>query len=156
MREKVLIVGIGNPIRQDDGLGPYCEGLINKTLSQEQGKLVDCLAVHQLDVIHCEIFACYPNIIFIDADASDGPEPFVLQEITPEPAPLVFASHIGSIPDLMSLTARLYGVNPRAFLVIVRGTSFEVGEGLSSRAENNGMKAAEFVKGLINEVLPPG
>ncbi len=156
--KKILLVGIGNPIRQDDGIGPYCVNLLKEIeiLKREKRELVDYMVVHQLDMIHCEAFARYSLIIFIDADAEEGYEPFRKEEVNRKPESQPFTSHIGSIPDILSLTAGLYGVMPQAYLVAIRGLSFEVGEELSSTAVSNAQKAIVVIKNLIDQFFPLG
>lgn len=154
MKRKVLVVGIGNEIRQDDGIGPFSVNLIREIWSDEKRELVDLMTVHQLDVLHCDIFTGYPVIIFIDADAGQGNESFRIEEIRPEPASRPFTSHIGSIPDLLSLTGTLHETTPRAYLVAVKGASFEVGEGLSRTAVNNVRQALAALDKLIGEFFP--
>jgi len=156
VKQKVLVVGIGNPVRQDDGIGPYCVKILQQTLDGAKRKLVDCMTVHQLDVIHCDTFSEYPFIIFIDADALNGPEAFRLEVIHPEPGPQPFTSHIGSIPEILSLTGSIFGVFPKAYLVAVRGMSFEVGEDLTPVAVKNANEALEIVNRLIDELFPLG
>jgi len=154
MERKALVVGIGNRIRQDDSIGHYCVELLLKKLGPEKKELVDCLSVHQLDVVFCDLFAQYPLIIFLDADARDGKEPFLLEEVFPEPVSSPFTSHIGSIPDILSLTQRLYGVRPQAYITAVRGENFEIGEEISRTAAHNACKAVERVCRLISEFFP--
>ncbi len=154
MKQKALVVGIGNQLRQDDGLGPYCVDLMKETRSRVKDKLVDYLVVHQLDVIHSEIFAKYQFIIFIDADAQKGPDPFRVEEITPEPKSRAFTTHIGSSSDILSLTKSLYGVVPKAYLVAVRGSSFEAGDSLSLTAIKNAKKALVFIEELTHQFFP--
>lgn len=154
MDRKVLVVGIGNVIRQDDGVGAFCAALIEENLQEEKKKLVDVITVHQLDVLHCEQFARYELLIFIDADARVGEAPFVVEEAASQPDSRHFTSHIGSIPDLLVLTGTLYGKTPRAYTVAVRGRIFEAGDRLSPEACRNARKAITEVIRLIDEVLP--
>ena len=153
---KVLIVGIGNEIRQDDGIGPYCLKLLKHMPAYANNKLVDCLTVHQLDITHCTTFADYGLIIFIDAAAGDSPQSVRVEEIKPKPQPRNFTSHIGSIYDILSLTQSLYGVTPKGYLVAVSGLSFEVGEGLSHTALKNATIAIQIVQELTDKFLPLG
>ncbi len=155
MRQKLLLVGIGNPIRQDDNIGQYCVSILQEKLNGEKKKLVDFITVHQLDVIHCEVFSRYQFILFIDADAKNGPETFRLEEVFPEPESHPFTSHIGSVNDILSLTGWIFGFVPRAYLLAVRGMSYEVGEGLTPEAVKNAGEAIQAVDKLIDELFPP-
>jgi len=152
--KRVLVVGIGNQIRQDDAIGPYVIDLLEKRLQPEKKELVDFMVVHQLDLVHCEKFAGYTLIIFIDADAVQGDEDVRVEEVLPRPGVHPFTTHIGSIPDLMALTHNLYGVSPKTYLIAVKGWAFEVGEGLSPEALKNAGTAYDFACKLIDEFLP--
>lgn len=154
MKKKALAVGIGSLIREDDGIGPYCIKLLQQKKSWAKKELVDYLVVHQLDVIHCTVFAEYELIVFIDADAQDGTDIIRVEEILPEPKPHYFTSHIGSISDIISLTGGLFGVTPKAYLVAVKGSSFAVGDVLTSAAQENSQKAVEVVQQLIDKIFP--
>lgn len=156
MNKKILVVGIGNPIRQDDGIGPYCAAQMQNDCKWENNKLVDYMVVHQLDVVYGEIFAGYELILFFDADALEGSEAFRLEKIRPQPRHHPFTSHIGSVPDILSLAAEIYGAVPQAFLVAVRGLTFGVGEGLSPVAMSNAEKAVKAAQTLIDELFPLG
>lgn len=156
MKKRALAVGIGNPIRQDDGIGIYCINLLQQKESWAKKELVDYLVVHQLDVIHCSIFAEYELVILIDADAQNEPDAIRVEEILPEPKPHYFTSHIGSISDILSLTEGLYGVTPKAYLLAVKGSSFDVGDKLSLSAQENADKAVELVLQLIDKFFPLG
>lgn len=154
IKPKVLIVGVGNPIRQDDDIGPYCVRIFQQESNELKKKLVDCMTVHQLDVLHCEIFARYQCIIFIDADACPGTEPIRLEEVSPQPKAQPFTTHIGSISDIMYFTEHLCGVTPKVYLLAIKGLSFEVGEGLSPVAVKNSEEALLILNKLINESFP--
>lgn len=154
MKKKALAVGIGSLIREDDGIGPYCVKLLQQKESWAKKELVDYLVVHQLDVIHCAVFAEYELVIFIDADAQDGYDIIRVEEILPEPKPHHFTSHIGSISDIMSLTGGLFGVTPKAYLAAVKGASFGVGDTLSPEAKENSREAVEIVQQLIDKFFP--
>ncbi len=154
MDRKALVVGMGNIIRQDDGIGPYCINLLKDNMTQEKKKLVDFMTVHQLDVLHCQRFAGYELLIFIDADARAGGEPFIVEEADSLPHSRHFTSHIGSIPDLLAMTGTLYGKTPRAYIVAIRGRDFEVGDRLSPEAMQNAAQAAREVSRLIDQAFP--
>jgi hydrogenase maturation protease len=152
--KKVLIVGIGNPIRQDDDLGPHCIRQLEEKLSVNNKELVDLMIVHQLDVLHCNVFAEYQMVIFIDADARLENNSVIVEEISPEPQQKQFTSHIGSIADIMALTGNMFGITPKTYLIAIKGASFEIGEGLSPVALDNAETALQKINYLINEFFP--
>ena len=65
---KILVVGYGNSVRSDDGVGIY----IAERLSELRIPAVDALVMQQLVTELVENFSSYSQIIFADA-SQDGP-----------------------------------------------------------------------------------
>lgn len=128
----LLVIGIGNPSRGDDALGPICiEGLQALDLPG-----VELLTDYQLQVEYVLDLHGRDRIIFIDAAAS-GPEPFAFVPIQAE-ADTSYSSHALSPQSLLAAYARHYRqAAPSAFLLAIRGHRFELGEPLSQAAQQN-------------------
>lgn len=130
---KTLILGWGNPARQDDGLGPALVSIL-------ADRSIDGLTVdtdYQLQIEDAADVARYDRVVFVDADRS-GPEPFSCRRLEPSTSGLGFSSH--SVPPgaLLALTRDLFHRQPEAWLVGIRGYEFDrLHEGLSSRAVEN-------------------
>jgi len=62
----MLIVGIGNPIRSDDGIGNYvCEKINSMTVPG-----IETLCMHQLQVEFIEMFSGYDTVMIVDASVN--------------------------------------------------------------------------------------
>ena len=136
-----LMLGWGNEGRGDDGLGPAFARLFAERALD--GLTVDC--DYQLQVEDAYEVARYPRVIFVDADRS-GPEPFSLQRLAPATQGLSFSSHSVTPGGLLALTRELWGREPEAWLLGIRGYEFDrFEENLSPAARANLAAAAAYV-----------
>jgi len=128
----ILIIGIGNPSRGDDALGPLCmHGLEALHLAD-----VELITDFQLQVEFALDLAGRRQVVFVDAAAS-GPEPYELRALG-QPQGMGHTSHAIS-PEAVLATCTRVGVKPPAVLHVlaIRGYSFELGAGLSPQARRN-------------------
>jgi len=126
-----LVVGIGNPSRGDDALGP----LALERLSQMQLAGVELLTDFQLQVEHALDLEGRSEVIFIDASVeSHAPFDFAPVEATADASA---TTHALSPAALLDTYRRLIGRPPPARVLAIRGYAFELGEPLSERAANN-------------------
>jgi len=88
-------------------------------------------------------------VVFADATAEGGNEP-ALVEIGPS-AGIAFTSHEMSPASVLALCHELFGRAPRAYLLVVRGYDWEMGEGLSERARANLARATKVLRRFLKE-----
>jgi len=128
----VLLIGIGNPSRGDDAIGPLAIERLEKLGLPETELLTD----FQLQVEHALDLVGRREIVFIDAAVS-GTEPFSFRPV----APAVDASattHALSPAAVLDAFLRVTGAPlPAAFILAVRGYDFELGASLSHAAVAN-------------------
>jgi hydrogenase maturation protease len=141
----VLVVGYGNPGRQDDGLGPE----IVQELEQLKLPGLTLEADYQLSIEHAADLEQSDKVIFVDA-AVQGPEPFEVKRLEAV-RNIEFTSHALGPEAVLAICRDTYKRVPEALLVAVRGYSFEFAEGLTDKARENKSKALEFIKNLIDQ-----
>lgn len=126
-----LVIGIGNPGRLDDGLGPaFAERIEHEALPG-----VDVLTEYQLNIEHAADIAARGNILF--ADAAAGPGPCFLRRLLPRHA-AAFSTHAMAPEAVLALARDTLGWQGRAYLLGLRGSVFDgFGEGLSTSALAN-------------------
>ena len=151
---ETLVLGWGNPGRGDDGLGPALAELLG-----ERAPGVEVDSDYQLQVEDAAECAASRRVIFVDADRS-GPEPFSCRRLTAATSGLSFTSHSVSPAGLLALTRELFGREPEAWVVGVRGYEFDsFHEGLSRRARANLDAAADYLSSALRagrlEEVPP-
>ena len=129
MTGNTLIVGYGNPLRGDDGVG---QAVARAFADEAAIDGVDTVACFQLTPELAERFAAATRVVLVDAAA--GPEAGEVSVIPLRPAP-ARASTLGHYVEpaqLLHMAQSLYGRSPEAYLVTVGAGSLELGEGLSA------------------------
>jgi hydrogenase maturation protease len=122
-----LIIGYGNPLRGDDGVGWH----VSKELAAHlQDSNIEILPSHQLAPELAEKISRSRLVLFIDATCEGSPGEWTCNEIRPDCEAAVF-SHVASPSGLLQLARSLYGDVPPAWLFTVCGNSFGFGEDLS-------------------------
>ena len=140
---RVLVFGIGNPGREDDGLGARAVELV--AALRLPG--VTCDANYQLNVEDALTCSMHDVVIFVDA-AKRIRAPFTWSEVTGGAAVPAMTHALG--PEaVLTVCAGLYGRKPEAHVLGIRGHRFGVGEGLSPQSEGNLREAVRFLKGFL-------
>lgn len=125
----ILIIGYGNPLRSDDGIGWHAA----EQLSRQPPSLdVKVLTRYQLTPELAEDVCESSAVIFIDAVRDGEPGEVTFEPIAPRPDQPTF-SHELSPAAVLELSQRLYHRCPTAFMVSLCGECFDHGESLSTR-----------------------
>jgi hydrogenase maturation protease len=145
---RILVLGYGNPGRQDDGLGPAVAAGIDRlgwsnitAYDNYQLNIEDALEVAEHDVVW-----------FVDA-AKAGPSPYDVRDLSPAPT-IEFTSHIVAPEAILAIASQLYGKTPRAFLLAIRGYQFEFVEELTEGAADNLRVALNMLTDRIRASCP--
>ncbi len=122
----ILIIGIGNTLRGDDGAGQHAAYLLAEALV---GEAVDVVACHQLTLELSEPLARAASAVFIDAEIGGDAGEIRVRPLVPAGAELF--TH-GLTPEiLLSAALALYGRAPEAWLYTICGEDFGYKEQLS-------------------------
>ena len=124
---RILIIGFGNPLRSDDGLGWHVAQLLSRELNRAD---VQVIAAHQLTPELAESASHAERLIFVDASRTGKPGTQTCQPVTPGVS-LNRHSHDLSPSAVLELARELYGRFPLAHLLTITGASFETGETMS-------------------------
>jgi hydrogenase maturation protease len=155
----VLVVGIGNPLRGDDGVGPGVAARL-AALLEARGALV--LEVHQLLPELAEDVACASQVVLVDAVAGRAPGSVRVEELLTGTAAGAGGvrealaggafSHGFGCAGLLALAGALYGSAPAARLVGVGIAGTEPGAALSPEVRRALPRAAQAVLEAIEEM----
>jgi hydrogenase maturation protease len=145
---RTLVIGFGNPGRRDDGLGP----LLAESAAGWDLPGVEALSDYQLNIEHAADVAEADLVIFIDA-AREGESPYSFYRAQPK-AQAYFSTHALEPENVLETCREVYGKLTPAFVLAVRGETFEMGEGLSGSAEANASRAGSFLAGLLRQADP--
>jgi hydrogenase maturation protease len=127
----LLIYGVGNVGRQDDGLGPL---LVERLEAAGVPDDVSLESGYQLAPEDALLLSRHAAVLFVDATVAPGAvEPYTVHEVSPSEV-VSFSTHVVSMASLLALCARLYGRAPRAAALAIPGHGFEINAAVSDRA----------------------
>ncbi len=141
-----LIIGYGNPLRADDGLGPLLAEKLAAALPEKTAKVV---TAHQLTPeLALEIAAPeIDRVLFVDAKRQLETA-FNLEQLPPNDAGS--CGHQTSPALLLSICAQLYQSPRLGWLLCVTGEDFSFAQQLSKTAKKNlaaaTQQAIEFIR----------
>jgi len=143
---RVIIIGYGNIDRGDDGAGCAVVNLLREkwgiaplenfdTGMDDLGHEVDSVFVSQLVPEIMEILTIYEKIFFVDAHVGEETARMHCARVMPEYTHTIFTHHM-TPPVLLAFLKTLYGHEPEAYLVSVRGYDFDFKQSLSGRTQS--------------------
>ena len=141
---RILVAGIGNPIRSDDGIGPY----ITQCIEARGMAGVTTAIYHQLHTELTDEFLKFDAVIIADAAVEGNAVEFY--PLTKEAVSPVASSHHVNAALLVSLAKRLYQNELNLMVCSVRGYDFEMGEKISSHGKKNADEAVSIISDWIN------
>jgi len=137
-----LVIGFGNTLRGDDGVGQVVAELVRQRRPD-----VQVLTFHQLVPELAERISRANVVVFIDADPNGAPGSVHTASIGSSTDPVLHHSLQPS--HLMGLARDLGGSSVVAWLVRVSAASFDFGAGLSPQVFTAVPAAARAVQRLI-------
>jgi hydrogenase maturation protease len=146
---RVLIVGFGNPLRRDDGVGWLAA---SELLAAFPSSEVEVIRVPQLTPELAERVSQTHAVIFIDAARDRAPGELRCQPLQPAPENTRF-SHQLSPAAVLGLARELYGANPQAFAITLGGECFDHGESLSDTVADVLPRLLAMVDSLAQQLL---
>lgn len=149
---KILVSGYGNPGRQDDGLAAILVERLEQWAGMEGLDHISFDINYQLSIEDAEQIAAYDVVVFVDA-SMEGIEDIFLSRVSGR-NDLAFTTHAASPDFVVRICRDLFRKEPQAFLLHIKGFSWEFAEGLSEGASRNLERAFELMKkGLKNPRL---
>jgi hydrogenase maturation protein HypF len=142
-RAPLLVLGIGNPSRGDDALGPAFIERASEALAPEiAGGAVELLTDFQLQIEHALDLEGRRRVVFVDASVRAAP-PFEFSRIAAQPGGSC-STHAMSPAAVLETYRGIAGEPPESWVLAIRGERFELGDPLSEHAEAHLDAALEF------------
>lgn len=141
-----LVIGYGNPMRSDDGLGIYLAELLEK----QNIPGVEVMTCHQLTPELVEDMIQYKNVILIDAGLST--DDFKIEKVEKNSLKTLNSSHHVAPSVLLNLTEDLYGKNLSLSLCTLKGENFDFGSEISDASRKRVNLCLTALKRHIQEV----
>lgn len=133
--EGILLIGYGNTLRSDDGVGPkVVEAIEEKHLPGVRTLICGLLTPELADPI-----SQAKVVIFVDA-AVDAPREVQLRKLIPAESAQIMA-HAADPKTMLALSRDVFGHTPEAWWLTIPAENLSIGEELSPLARR-GMKTA--------------
>ncbi len=157
---KILIIGYGNPDREDDGVAWHILDRLAERIGRPEpaqaadslegaDDVPDLLCVLQLDPDLAEAAAGYDRVCFVDAHTGAYAEDIRIEEIAGEFQTSPFTHHM-TPETVLALTETLHGRAPQAVVVSVRGYRFGFAHALSPATARLAEAATERITAWLS------
>jgi hydrogenase maturation protease len=141
----ILIIGYGNPLRGDDGVGPI---VVSNLSGLHPG--VECVSTMQLHPEHAELMRGRNVVLFVDASIDAGS--VAVARVEEETSAQWQAGHTDSPAGLAAFCRAMYPDPPeRVFLLEIPACSFAFGEHLTPQTRRHANAAETLIRQLIPE-----
>jgi len=152
MEFPVLLIGIGNPLRGDDGFGP---AVIERLHSSGLPEGVTLLSLHQLAPEIVEDILAVDRVVFIDArlPESGAGEGILFEPVNAGNPGRDTLTHECPPSAVLHLARLLHGRAPEAWALSAPAADLSPGEGLSPACQEH---AAAAVKVLLEWLAGEG
>jgi hydrogenase maturation protease len=161
--KKIIIIGYGNPDREDDGVAwhvvmalaghfgvPVPVDLLDGFVPV--GSNPDFYTSLQLTPEMADTIAEYDAVCFVDAHTGAVPDDLNIKQLEPGFQNSPFTHHM-TPETCLSITQTIYQKEPVALLVSVRGYSFEFSRSLSPRTAALAEDAVKMITIWVDELL---
>lgn len=132
-------MGIGNPIRSDDGIGAYVCNLLERLHLPH----VTLFELQQLDAELIETLFQFDHIVIVDA--AIGGEEVRFYPLADDGTSALVTSHHMNAAMLQLLSQKIYSHPLVIHICAVKGYHFEIGDTLSAHAQANAANAAAMI-----------
>lgn len=134
--KQLLIIGIGNSGRRDDGLGWALLDELKERLSIPATYEYR----YQLQIEDASIIGDYEHVVFVDATEDQWEKGFYWSELQAKPA-TSYTSHALKPERVLFLCQQLYQEYPACYTLAITGQEWGLQLGLSETAKSNLKKA---------------
>jgi hydrogenase maturation protease len=153
---RCLILGCGNTLRSDDGVGPWLAAWADERFHAEPA--VRVIARQQWTPDLAEEIAHAESVLFIDCALDTEPGATRMEPVQPARAQDGLATHHVSAAELLALSQELYASLPHeAFLLTIGAGSTEMGESFSTSVNAVLPEACRLLENTVRRLLalPP-
>ncbi len=152
LRQGACLVGVGNPLRRDDGVGPWIVAALRTAGPTAGLELVDAQDVPE-NFVPTIARGAAPNVVFVDAVAAEGEPGTVVFGLL---ADMAEAESFSTHKMALSLSGKyLAAAGKTAYLLGIVPADLEFGEGMTPAVERAAAAVRDAVLGACAP-HPPG
>jgi len=127
-KEHMLVIGYGNTLRGDDGVGPR----VAEAVGAMRLSGVRTLICQQLSPEHADSISRADSVVFVDA-AVDAPREVQLRPLEPNESSQLMA-HAADPRTMLALSRDVFGHTPRAWWLTIPAVKMDFSEELTPEA----------------------
>ena len=144
----ILLIGYGNTLRSDDGVGHF---IADKLADKLQDK-IDIIKATQVTVEMVEDIKDRKFVIFVDAHVSDKEDWLRMEEVLPD-FKFGMTAHIFTPGALLALCEEIYNKYPKAYLFSIKGINYDFGDELSEQTKRSAEIAIKQITELVQKLI---
>ncbi len=147
-----LILACGNPLREDDGIGPHlAEWAADRWRADPRIRII---SRQQWTPELAADIATAHSVVFLDCSIDAAPGQVNLQPVQPAAPQFVPATHHSGATELLALARDLYNAAPqKALLLTVGAGSLTFAEDLSSTVQAALPRAIHLLQTTVQDLL---
>jgi len=151
LREPTCLVGVGNPLHRDDGVGPWIVEAVRTAVTGTRLRLIDAQDVPENFVHSIARDECH-NVVFIDAVAAEGaPGTVVFGPLAGFAEAESFSTH----KLALSLSGKfLEAAGKRVFLLGIVPADLEFGAGLTADVTRSAASLRDLIRRAAAAATP--
>ncbi len=152
-RERVLVLGLGNPLRGDDGIGEWVAQRLEEEPWEES---VAIRHIIQLTPEWAEMISQAERVYIVDASVEIEPGAWKRERVQDISSDCVCSSHHFTPALLLSMAYELYETSPWVYLVTIGVWNLDSGKKLSEGVRRAGEEVVAFLKKEIHDSSASG
>ncbi len=140
MKFDLLVIGYGNTLRSDDGVGPK----VAEAVGARRLPGVRTMICQQLSPEHAEPISQAHTVVFVDA-AMDSPTQVQFRKLEPCDSTQLMA-HAADPHTMLALARDVYNHAPEAWWLTISAERFDFGEKFSRRTQSGFHQALRLIQ----------
>jgi hydrogenase maturation protease len=154
--KKILIAGAGNPIRRDDGVGPYVISQIKHMSHDNKRHIIKYIDVGTDGLVLFDMMQHYTHALLVDAVHMNS-SPGTIKVFTPEDAKIniyddSLSTHTLGLATLIHLLEQ-FNIKTSLKIIGIQPEDISLGEGLTQTIQTKLNKLLHTVAFEINQLI---
>ena len=151
--QRILVIGYGNPLRSDDGVGPAIVRSLDESL--HDAARLTCLAAFQLTPELADDISRTDCVYFVDASVAIPPGDITVSRVVASVRRQGALGHEMSPEELMALSQIMQGpdaATPEAWAIGIGVCSLEYGQSLTAPVARAAGRIVEFLSSRFSNL----
>jgi hydrogenase maturation protease len=142
----LCILGIGNTLRSDDGIGAF----VCRQLEKLKLNGLTIHIIHQLQTEWLDELAGFNSVLIIDAAVNENDDIAIIPIDRAQTISTNISHHL-SINLLADLMTTMHNSRVHVYTCAIPGENFDFGESLSANGQKNAERAVDLITSWIRE-----